>query len=1123
MKKNETTAVSTKDHLLLKITRIMKLTIAFLLIACLQVSAHGFSQDRITLKMNEAEIKKVLFAIEKKTNYRFLFSENALKKKPRVTVDAVDAPVTDLLDKILANTGVSYKILASKLVVLKEGMNATEIVSQDLRVTGKVVSSTGEALAGVSVSVKGSRTGTTTDAGGNFSLTVPDDATLVFSSVGFENFEVAVAGKSTINVTLQQSAKKIDEVVVIGYGTASKRDLTGSIAKISGKEISDKPNTNPVASLQGKVAGVSIVNSGTPGAEPDIRIRGTNSIGGIKPLYVVDGIFNDNIDYLNPNDIESIEILKDPSSLAIFGIRGANGVIAITTKKAKAGKIVVNFTSTIGSKKLVDKIGMVDAAGFKTLFDEEQTNIGLLPVQFFDYTRWTGNTDWVGAMTRTGIFNNNNISVSASTEKNKFYMGVGYIQDEGVVKHEKLEKILLSINDEFKISKGIKLGFNFNGFRQNLPFSQANGLLFDARRVWPITPTIDPATNVYYELAYQAGQIANPLMNLENKWNKEIRTEYRMVGSVFAEVNFLKNFNFRTTLYSDLSNIDERVYNPIMYRFNPTGSKTGGDTVYIDPNNRITSVSQSASNYKKYQQDHILTFKKNFGDHGFTAIAGFTTYFNSFNNLSATARQKDPGDSIPDNKRFWYIDNGFVDQSTRRSSSNQWEKATASTLFRLLYNYQGKYLLNASFRRDGSSQISPSNRFKNFYSVGAGWELTKENFMASQKIFDFLKLKASWGRLGVQNTYGFDYPYYPALQTDNTAVFGNTIAPAYSLSYEPNRNLTWEVVDAKDLGFELYALKNRLHIDAAYYSKTTKEIMTIVPTGAGRRRLDNVGSVKNKGIELAVEWKQKFSNDLSITLSGNFTTFDNKVIDLGGNKLNASEERPNQTEAGYPIGYFYGYVVEGVYQTYAEKLASPVVVGYQYGPGDLKYKDVNGDGKIDPSDRTMIGNPTADFAYGGSVALNYKGFDIGVDFGGVYGNEVYRYWGSSELPFTKFNYPAFKLNRWHGEGTSNWDPILGDNHPINRLPSTYGIEDGSYFRIRNLQVGYNISPEFLKKYHISSFRIFANAQNLKTWKKNSGYTPEFGGTGSGAATSFGIDNGNGPIPRVFTAGINVNF
>jgi outer membrane receptor protein involved in Fe transport len=397
--------------------------------------------------------------------------------------------------------------------------------------------------------------------------------------------------------------------------------------------------------------------------------------------------------------------------------------------------------------------------------------------------------------------------------------------------------------------------------------------------------------------------------------------------------------------------------------------------------------------------------------------------------------------------------------------------------------------------------------------------MTREDFMSQQHVFDFLKLKASWGVLGVQNTYGYDYPYYPSLQTGNTAVFGNNIAPAYSLAYEPNRLLTWEVVNAWEVGFEASLLQNRLHVEAAYYDKKTEDIMTIVPTGAGRQRLDNVGSVKNNGFELSADWKQQITKDFSITLSGNFTTFNNKVLDLGGNKLNASEERPNQTEAGYPIGYFFGYVVEGVYQSYAEKLASPVVVGYQYGPGDLKYKDVNADGKIDASDRTMIGNPTPDFTYGGSITLNYKGFDFGIDVNGVYGSEVYRYWGSSELPFTKFNYPQFKMNRWNGEGTSNWDPILGDNHPINRLPSTYGIEDGSYFRIRNLQLGYNVNQEFLSKYHIQNLRVFLNVQNLATFKNNSGYTAEFGGT----ATSFGIDNGTGPLPRVTTFGINLTF
>lgn len=1114
MKKTSHGGAVLRRPFLLKFARIMKLTALFMLACGLQVSAGVFSQTKVSLKLDGVNIKKALSTIEKKSSYRFLYNQALFSENAKVEVNVKEEEVLTVLDRLLENSALTYEVLDNYLVVIKfRGVDF-----QQQQVTGRITNAAGEPLPGASVKIKGASGGTSADADGKFAITVPENATLVISSIGYEDQEVSVAGKTILSVVLKESTKVQDEVVVIGYGVAAKRDLTGTITKIAGKEISDKPNSNPVASLQGKVAGLSIVNSGTPGAEPDIRIRGTVSIGAVKPLYVVDGIFNDNIDYLNPNDIESIEILKDPSSLAIFGIRGASGVIAITTKKAKAGQVLVNFNSSFGAKRLVDKIDMVDAQQFKMLFDEEQANIGVTGSDLFDYTPWTGNTDWVDIMTRTATFNNNNLSVTGSTEKNKFYMGLGYIVDEGIVKHEKLEKILLNISDEYKVSKSIKLGFTVNGFRQKLPFSQANGLLFDARRVLPITDPYDEASGTYSQLAIQQAQIGNPLMNLENKWNKESRIEYRMVGSVYFDVNLLKSLNWRTTLYADMSNLEDRRYNPIINVFNPT--LPSGEQVFIDPNNRITSVSHSSNNWKKFQQDHILTFKKNFGDHGLTAIAGFTTYFNSYTGLSASARQKDPGDAIPDDKRFWYIDNGFVDLTTRRSSSGQWEKATVSGLFRALYNFQGKYMLNASFRRDGSSQISPDNRWKNFYSVGAAWEVTKENFMMNQNFFDFLKIKASWGLLGVQNTYGYDYPFYPGLQTGNTAVFGTNIVPAYSQAYVPNPNLTWEVVDAKEAGFEFYAFKNRLRVEAAYYSKNTRDVMTLINVGAGAGdRLDNVGKVRNSGIELAASWNQKLSNDLSFNISGNLTTYSNKVLFLGNDRIPPSEERPNVTEAGFPIGYFYGYVVDGLYQSYADKLASPTVQGYEYGPGDFKYRDLNGDGVINTEDRQKIGNPTPDFSYGATLSLSYKGFDFGVDINGVYGNEIYRYWGSSELPFTKFNYPDFKLNRWHGEGTSNWDPILGDNHTINRLPSTYGIEDGSYIRIRNVQVGYNFNSDLIRKAYLKNLRIYANVQNLKTFKNNSGYTPEFGGS----ATSFGIDNGNGPLPMVITGGINLTF
>lgn len=1100
-----------------KMMRAMKLTIAFLLFACLNVYANGFSQTKVSVSLQSADLKQALQQIEKKTQFRFLYNQEILKKSGKVSLQVNNAALDEVMRKLLAGTGINYRLLDNDLVVLNVEEAAGVPAPPPVKVSGRITGADGQPVSGASITVKGSKLGTAADAEGRFSLTVADDATLVISAVGYISQEVSVRNRTDISLVLQAAPANLNEVVVIGYGNASKRDLTGSIVKIAGKEVADKPNPNPVASLQGRVAGLSVVNSGTPGAEPDIRIRGTVSIGGIRPLYVVDGIWNDNINFLNPNDIESIEVLKDPSSLAIFGARGATGVIAITTKKAKSGQVVVNFNSTFGFKKLVDKIAMANSAQFKELFDEEQTNIGVPANQRFDYTPWTGNTDWIDAMTRTGGYSANNLSVSASTDRNKFYMGVGFITDEGVVKHEKLQRINLNLSDEYKISKTFKVGFNVSATRQRLPFSQANGLLYDARRVLPITNPYDEARGLYSELAIQNAQISNPLMNLEMKWDKELRYENRVVASAFAEVNFLRHFNLRSVLYVDASNLTSRTYNPIIYTFNPANGS--GSPSFVDRNNRFTSVSQNTQNWSKLQQDHILTYKRNFGDHGLTAMAGLTTYYTDYRGLFASASQAFNGDPIPADKRFWYIDNGFVDQTTRRSSSAQTERAQVSGLFRLLYNYQGKYMLNASFRRDGTSAWRPENgQWQSFYSVGAAWEATKEKFMENQQIFDFLKVKASWGILGVQNTYGFDYPAYPALQSGNTAVFGNVIAPAYSLAYNVDQNLRWETVDAKEIGIEFNMLKNKLHGEITYYDKTTRDLLSLVPDGNNRQRLSNVGTLSNTGIELSASYSHKVNKDLSFTVGGNLTTFKNRMGETTF-KLTASEERPNQTEQGYPVGYFFGYVVEGLYQSYNDKLSSPRVVGYEYGPGDFKYKDVNGDGIIDSKDRTLIGNPTPDFMYGLNANITYKGFDLSMDFNGVYGNEIYRFWGSSELPFTTFNYPAFKMNRWRGEGTSNWDPILGANRAINRLPSTYGIEDGSYFRLRNIQVGYNFSSATLAKAWIKSLRVFVNAQNLKTWKRNSGYTPEFGGT----ATSFGIDNGNGPLPMVITGGINVNF
>ncbi len=1019
------------------------------------------------------------------------------------------------------------------------------VFAQTKTVTGKVTGSDGAAIAGVTVQEQGTTGGTATDASGNFSLSVSKpDATLTVSSLGYAAQTIALAGRATVNITLQGSAaKELEQVVVIGYGTANKRDLTGSIVKVSGKEVADKPNVNPVASLQGKVAGLSVVNNGTPGAAPDIRIRGTISIGQVHPLYVVDGIFNDNIDYINPNDIESIEILKDPSSLAIFGVKGATGVIAITTKKARAGQTFISFNSSYGYKKLVDKIKFVDAEGFKTLFAEERAEDITNPTTDpFDYSGLTANTDWIDAVTRTGNFTNNSVSVSTSSQKNKFNLGLGYIYDEGIIKHEQLTKYLASIADEVTLYKGIKVGANLNVSRQHNPYD-ATAVLDDARKVIPQvsadtknfrvanpygTDTINLDLYSGADPGLQSSGVQNPLINLENHWNKVLSYELRTVGSLYADITFLKNFNFRATLYADVSTINARTYSPRYYYYNPKN-----DDIVLA--NQTTSVSESDENYKKYQQDYILNYKKSFGDHNLTLTGGFTTYYFGYFGRFGSSRQSATGAPIPNDSRFWYLTNGFEDPVTKTSSSDQNEYTTVSYLARALYNYKSKYFINASFRNDASSRIPEKNRDQQFWAVGAAWDISRESFMESQHIFDYLKLKGSIGVLGNQSASDLggrplNYPFYPNLSTGTNAVFGTNVFSAASLAYIANPDLKWETVSAQEIGVELNAFQNRLHFEANYYNKKTNDLLTYVSRGTIglKDELINGGSVKNSGEEFSATWNQNLTKEFTLNIGGNISFIKNKVISLAKDLPTGSLSRTSQnnnsaeslTRPGFPIASFFGYVVEGIYQSDADISKSPDASSIgAYRPGDFKFKDVNGDGVITSQDRTVIGNPTPDFTYGASINLTYRGFNLGVDVVGVYGNEVFRTWGSLESPFQRVNYSAEKLDRWHGPGTSNWVPILGQGDRFNYNGSTYNIEDGSYFRIRNIQLGYNFSQSLLSKAYIKNLRLYVNVQNLKTWKNNLGYTAEYGGD----ATSFGYDYGGGAIPVVSTVGLNVTF
>ena len=899
----------------------------------------------------------------------------------------------------------------------------TSLFAQEKTVTGTVTDSTNEPLIGASVVIQGTSNGTITDIDGKYSITASPDNVLEFSYVGMVKQDVKVGSQHVINVQLKEDSQMLAETVVIGYGSAKKRDLTVSITNIKGAEIANKPSTNPLSSLQGKVAGVQIINSGQAGSDPEIRVRGTNSIYVYKPLYIVDGLFNDNINFLNPVDIESMVVLNDPSSLAIFGVRGANGVIIITTNRAKIGKTMVNINSSVGWKVIYDRVGVTNAEEFKMLYNEQLISQGSDP---YDYTQWTGNTDWQNEIFQTGFLTNNNVSITGATDKSKFYLGLGYVMEEGSIKTEKLNKFTVNLNSEYSVTDFLRFGFQLNGVRAKYP--DAKGV-DGALKAAPIAPTHDLESGLIHTLPdFQRAQVWNPLIETELRGAHNKSENYRVAGNVFGEIDILKNLTFKATFSMDYASSQGRSYSPLIYVYNP--DVEGGKE-------RLTereSVNQSKSTSLAAQSDYVLTYLGQFGNHGLTLTAGLTTNYNESSSLSGGRSQlAGYGILVGDDPDRWWLST-IDDVSTATNGGSQSDRFTMSYLFRALYNYKNRYLLNASFRRDGSSVFyKTGNTWDNFYSFGAGWVMTEEKFMQNQNVINFLKLKGSWGVLGSQNT-GSSYPAYATIVSSGSAVFGDNIIAGKGPNKLISPTLGWERNYSWEVGFDMHMFNDRLQLSPVYYNKTTKDMLTSIPGIAGTvPGLQNVGEIRNRGFELSASWNDKIGEDWRYGLGANLSTIDNKVLSLVNKDYNIISG-PSRVSEGYPIGYFYGYKVEGVYQNEDDIRFSPINSVGSVTPGDLKFADVDGNGKITDNDRTMIGNPTPDFTYGFNVNLGWKNLDLTVDMMGVYGNEIYRNWGSSS--YAQLNYRTEQLNRWHGEGTSNWEPLLD---PSESVISNWGI------------------------------------------------------------------------------------
>lgn len=988
-------------------------------------------------------------------------------------------------------------------------ISLSSVHAQEIVVTGKVTGVNGEPLQGASVIIKGSNTGTTTDATGNFSIRVPNaNAVLEVSYVGLATQEIPVNGRASIDISMSSAATDLNAVVVVGYGTQRKRDLTGSISTVNGEELARMPSTNPISSLQGKVAGLTISNSGQAGSSPVVRIRGINSTNTAAPVYVVDGILQDNIDYLNPADIESIDVLKDPSSIAIYGLRAANGVIAITLKKAARGKTVINFQSSVGVQTVQDKIELVDAAGFRRLYDAQLANINAAP---FDYTNYTANTDWQDLILRDAIINTNNLSFSNSGEKTTTYLTLGYSYQDGVLKNNNFQRYLLRLSEDIRINKNLKIGGDITGYHRisNPAAVSVTNALWAA----PIVP-IQLDENTYYSMpSFQRAQVGNPIANLNRNNRNSINKGYSVIGSLFAEIKFLQNLTWKSIVYGDLSFSTGRSYSPLPFSFVNLGEGAAPTTTTFD-NSIRTSTSQNQSESRRFQQDHTLAFDKRFGgDHSFNALAGFTTLYNYSSFINATRR--DTSVNIPDDQDFWYI--GIVNPNNPGNFDGGGGESSLAGLFgRISYSFLGKYLLNATIRRDGSSKFASDNRWGTSGSLGLGWVISDEDFFGDVKGIDFLKLRGAWGT--TNNSNGIpDNLYQPGISNASTAIFGDNIYTSIQAAYIPDPNIHYEVVKGLDLGLDFRAFDKRLNTEITYYNRTTSDILTrIAIPNDDREKFTNLGEITNKGIEVSAGWNDDLGREFTYGISANFSYNENIVKAIGDNINFQIIRGPNLTETGRSIGYFYGYRQVGIYQSTADFTKMPSMTTSL--PGDIAFEDVNGDGVITPDDRTYLGTPFPPYNFGGSINLGYKGFDLLFEGQGVAGNKIYTQRRTST--FAVLNYESNRLNAWTGPGTSNVEPILDNTRGNNFLFSSYFLEPGDFFRIRTLQIGYSFSQSLLDRIGIQKARIYLNGQNIKSWSQVTGYSPE---PLIGSILQGGADNGAYPVPAIYSFGLNLTF
>lgn len=1098
-----------KGGSLVKIMRVMRLTVILMLCACLHVSAGGFSQQ-ITLNEKKASLSKIFREVYKQTGFEFIYNADLLKTAKHVSIRVRNAPLQEVLALCFRDQPLTFTIQDKAIVVTKtaESANTTaapapvpEMVVIDIR--GRVLDEKGDPVEAVSVNVKGTNISVQTDADGRFSISFPGrQATLVFSHVSFVTQEKAVSGSSAVDVSLVSLSSDLHSVVVVGYGVAKKRDLTGSVSQVTTEELEAVPVFNVEQALKGRAAGVRVTNnSGAPNSRVQVHIRGGNSmIGDNSPLYVVDGFpITGGLQFLNPSDIESMDILKDASSTAIYGSRGANGVVIITTKRGRQGqKGKIDISSYWGMQEVVKKYDVLDAKQYATIANEWSKNEGLAPVFDIDEIEGPG-TDWQAEVMRKAPLQNHTITFSGAGNKSRYSFSANYYDQDGILINNSVRRGSLVLNLDHELNERITLGVNLSLSRRegySTPVDNSRfGLVTGALSVPPTLPVYDDngvltRTDQIYAFGNQDDY--NPLRDAAPRKTRFLAT--RGLTNGFLEIKLIDNLKFRSQLGLEYENTINEDFVPIIWP---------GD---------LGSASDGYAAYNSFLNENVLSYSTTIRNvHQLNVVAGFTyqTYMNRFENSSVRG-----------------LANNFTDNYNLASASiidvpsngiSEWK--LLSWLGRINYTLKDKYLFTASVRRDGSSRFGANNKWAIFPSGAFAWRISNEPFMESVTFIDDLKLRTSYGITG--STALNPYQTIDRLNSNRVVEGNNTPVVGYAPGGLANPDLKWETTAQFDIGFDLSILRGRIDFTFDYYKKNTSDLLAtvILPPSVGFASvLQNVGEIENKGVEFSVN-ADVLTKEFKWNVGLQFSANRNKVVsiagssDIFGNGNGHPFNSPiNIGRVGQPLGVFYGYIEDGLDDE-----------------GQIKYVDVDGNGVVNALDRVILGNPYPDFIFGFNNRLSYKNFELDFFFEGVQGNDIF--WETAAIHLNSFQ-----------RGTNQFVDIMG-NYWIPEKPdpnakypkissSTPGrvsdryVKDGSYIRLKSLRLAYNLPTQNLE--WCNRAQIFISGTNLITITNYPGIDPEVNVAGTdsqniGSRLMVGIDKSPFPLARVISVGINASF